>query len=207
MQRQNTLACQGFMRHLLIVLSLLFPPLIFGQKTGKPSFSLQLQPEFTYHKNNYAYRWRETYTKSTFNIGIEATVRFYPTHKLFIESGAGYISRKLNTTVFLNQTALPPPRQSFTMELVNASSVSFRTLQLPINIGYSIFAKRKININLDAGFTGNFLLNTYYGLNTFKQYEGTYKKNHWQDILSTQDLEQITPFLRRSVQQAELLIQ
>jgi len=31
-----------------------------------------------------------------------------------------------------------------------------------------------------AGFTGNFLLNTHYGLGGFKQYEGRYKKNYWQ---------------------------
>lgn len=168
------------MRHILTA-NLLFCTIIsFGQKKEKFSFSFQVQPELTYHKNNYAYRWKDTYTKSTFNIGIEATVQYYLTKRLFTETGLGYVSRKLNTTVFLNQNVLPPPRQSGTQELVNTKSVSFRTLQFPLNFGYNITAKRKYNIFLNAGLTGNFLLNTYYGLGGFKKYEGSYKKNYWQ---------------------------
>ena len=33
---------------------------------------------------------------------------------------------------------------------------------------------------MTAGLTGNFLLNTYYGIGGFTQYEGSYKKNYWQ---------------------------
>lgn len=180
MQRSSILYCHLSMRYVLTTILLLYSVLTFGQKNDKFSFAFQLQPELTYHKNNYAYRWKDTYTKSTFNIGIEATLQYYLTKRLFAETGLGYISRKLNTTVFLNQNVLPPPRQSGTQELVNTKSVSFRTLQLPLNFGYNFIQRPKINLFLNAGLTGNFLMNTYYGLGGFKQYEGSYKKNYWQ---------------------------
>ena len=168
------------MRHILTAILLFFSVISFGQRKEKFSVSVQLQPELTYHKNNYAYRWKDTYTKSTFNIGIEATIQYYLTERLFTEAGLGYISRKLNTTVFLNQGAIPPPRCSMTLELVNTKSVAFRTLQFPLNFGYNIIARQKINLFFNAGLTGNFLLNTYYGIGGFTQYEGSYKKNYWQ---------------------------
>ena len=180
MQRFNIFHCNLFMRHILTAILFLISFISLGQKNEKISLAFQLQPELTYHKNNYVYKWKDTYTKSTFNIGIEATIQYYLTKKLFAETGLGYISRKLNTTAFLNQGALPPPRQSGTLELVNTKSVSFRTLQLPLNFGYNIISRQKINLFLHAGLTGNFLLSTYYGIGGFKQYEGAYKKNYWQ---------------------------
>lgn len=168
------------MRIILTTILLCYTAVSFGQNKEKLSYSVQLQPELTYHKNNFAYRWEDTYRKSTFNIGIEATIQYYLTKQLFVETGLGYISRKLNTTVFLNQNVLPPPRQSWTKELVNTKSVSFRTLQLPVNFGYNVISKQKMNLFLNAGLTGNVLLNTFYGLESFKQYEGSYKKNYWQ---------------------------
>jgi hypothetical protein len=179
-QRASILYCHLIMRHILTAILLLSPALSFGQKNNNFSIAFQIQPELTYHKNNYAYRWKDTYTKSTFNIGLEATIQYYFTKRLFAETGLGYISRKLNTTVFLNQNVLPPPRQSATQELVNTKSVSFRTLQFPLNFGYNVISKQKIDLFLNAGLAGNFLLNTYYGLGGFKQYEGSYKKNYWQ---------------------------
>jgi hypothetical protein len=179
MQRSSIFHCHLFVRYFLAAI-LFFTSLIsFGQKDEKFSLSFQLQPELTYHKNNYAFRWKDTYTKSTFNIGIEATIQYYLTNKLFIETGIGYISRKLNTTVFLNQGAIPPPRQSGTSELVIINLVSFRTLQLPLNLGYNIISRQKMNLFLSAGITGNYLLSTYYGGGR-KRYEGSYNKNHWQ---------------------------
>jgi hypothetical protein len=168
------------MRNIIIATLLLYSSTTVGQKGKQSFFALSLQPELTSHKNNYAYRWRDTYNKSTFNIGIEATLRYYLINRLFSEIGIGYVSRKLNTTVFLNQNVLPPPRQSFSQELVNTKSVSFRTVQFPINLGYNFIAKNRLTLNLNTGFTGNFLVNTYYGLGSFKKYEGSYKKNYWQ---------------------------
>ncbi|MES2005820.1 MAG: outer membrane beta-barrel protein [Bacteroidota bacterium] len=168
------------MRCILMLLLLCSSVVLSAQTKNNLFFAIQLQPELTYYKNNYAYRWRETYTKSTYNIGIEATLQYRLTKRLFAETGLGYISRKLNTVVFLNQGALPPPRQSFTLELVNTKSVSVRTLQVPLNLGYDVIALKRIQLNLVTGITGNYLLNAYYGLGGLKQYEGTYKKNYWQ---------------------------
>ena len=72
MQRSTIFYCPYFMRHFLTAILVFLTVISFGQKKDRSSFSLQLQPELTYHKNNYAYRWKDTYTKSTFNIGIEA---------------------------------------------------------------------------------------------------------------------------------------
>ena len=166
------------MRHLLSALLVLNSALLSGQEIDRFSIVVQAQPELTFHKNNYAYRWRETYTKTTFNVGVEATIQYCVTKRLFAEAGLGYISRKLNTTVFLNQSVLPPPRQSWTQELVNTKSVSFRTLQFPFNMGYHVITIQNFNLFLHAGLTGNFLLNTYYGV--FKKYRGAYNKNYWQ---------------------------
>ena len=168
------------MRSIFIATFILCSSTAIGQKDSHLSLALSLQSELTSHKNNYAYRWRETYDKSTFNIGIEATLRYYLGNRIFSEIGLGYVSRKLNTTVFLNQNVLPPPRQSLTQELVNTNSVSFRTVQFPINLGYNFISKNKLTLNLNTGFTGNFLVNTFYGLGSFKKYEGAYKKNYWQ---------------------------
>ncbi len=168
------------MRHIFSLILLLYSSLLIGQKGDRCSIAFQLQPELTYHKNNYAFRWQHTYTKSTFNIGIEATIQYYLTKKLFAETGLGYISRKLNTTVFLNQNVLPAPRGSATQELVSTKSVSCRTLQLPLNFGYTFISREKTKLFLNAGLSGNFLMNTYYRLGYSSRYEGSYKKSYWQ---------------------------
>jgi hypothetical protein len=180
MQRPGIFYCQLFMRPILTAIVLVYSTLSFGQKDNKLSFALQLQPEITVHKKDYGSWYREIQTKATFNIGIEATVQYYLTERLFTETGLGYISRKLNSKAFLDQGALPPPQQSPTAELVGTKSISFRTLQLPLNFGYKVISREEMNLFLTVGMTGNILLNTYYGLTGFTQYEGAYKKNYWQ---------------------------
>lgn len=178
MQRPDAHNCQLSMRYILTACIVLSASAMCAQENRKLLLSLQLQPEQTYHKNNYSYRWRETYTKTTFNTGIEANIQYYFSKRLFTEIGLGYISRRLNTTVFLNQAALPPPRRSMTLELVAPRSVSFRTIQFPLNFGYNMISKKKLNLFLNAGVEGNYLLNTYY--DTFEKYKGTYAKGYWQ---------------------------
>lgn len=168
------------MRQIPTIVLLLFPIFALGQKKDRLSIIFHLQPELTFYKNNYAYRWRDTYTKSTFNMGIGVLIQYNVADKFFVEGGGSYISRQLKTTVFLNQSALPPPRQSFTQELVNTKSVSFRTAQVPINFGYRFMSKEKKSLFLTTGLTGNFLFNTYYELGGFLKYQGAYKKNYWQ---------------------------
>lgn len=160
--------------------SLLCSTLLFAQKNNRLSFALQAKPELTFHKNNYAEPGPGTHTKATPNLGIEGSVQLYLSKKIFLETGLGYIDRKLDTRVYLDQQVLAPPRQSWTQELVITKQVAFRTLQVPLNIGYDILAKKRWKAALNTGITGNYLLNTYYGFGGFTKYEGTYKKNYWQ---------------------------
>lgn len=91
----------------------------------------------------------------------------------------GFISRTLRRANFLNQAALPPPKQSFTYELVTTKSVSYRLISFPVYIGYNFLSTNKLKSFVTTGFSGNYLLNTYYKSN-FTRYDGAYKKNYWQ---------------------------
>ncbi len=153
---------------------------IYCQQNDRFCLLTRLQPEFSFYKNNYAYRNKDTYTKSSVNCGVEIAVQYNISKRFFAETGLGYISRKLNTVAFLNQNLLPSPRQSPTFELVNTKSVSLRMLQLPIRLGYSFVEKQKISLNFCVGLAGNFLLNTCYKNSEFTKYDDTYRKGYWQ---------------------------
>ncbi len=146
------------------------------------SLALQVQPAIIFHKNNYAYRAKETYSTSTPCIGIETTLKYDLNKKISFETGVGYMSKRLETVAFLNQNVLPPPQQSGTLELVITKSVSYRTLSIPVNLLYQIVAKNKVNTTLITGITANYLLNCFYEVQNYKQYQGTYKKNTWQGL-------------------------
>lgn len=156
------------------------PPSI--AQSNQFSLALQVQPAITFHKNNYAYRGKDTYTASTPGIGFETTLQYNLNQKISFETGIGYISRRLKTVVFLNQNVLPPPQQSGTLELVNTKSVSFRTLSIPINLQYKISGKKKFNASVITGIAANYLLNCFYEVENYKKYQGTYKKNTWQGL-------------------------
>jgi outer membrane protein assembly factor BamA len=114
------------MRHIISSLLLFLSIVSFGQKKDKFSLLLQIQPELTFHKNDYAFRWSEKKNVSTFNIGLNASLQYKLTERLFIDFGFGYISRKLNTKVFLDQSLLPPPYYDSTKPLYVTKSVAFR---------------------------------------------------------------------------------
>src|SRR5665647_299456 len=97
------------MRHFITSLLLFLSILTFGQKNDKFSLLLQVQPELAFHKNDYAFRWSEKKNVSTFNIGLNTSLQYKLTERLFIDFGLGYISQKLNTKVFVDQSLLPPP--------------------------------------------------------------------------------------------------
>ena len=168
------------MRTILTIGLLLLSILSFGQKENQFSIALYLQPELTYYKNNYAYRTQETYTKSSNNVGVGVFAEYDFNKRFFVEIGVGYISRKLTTRAFLNQSALPPPKQRFTYELVNVKSISMRLLEFPFNIGYRFISHEKLYLFINTGITANFLMNTYYEVAHFSFYQGTYKKNYLQ---------------------------
>ncbi len=165
------------MRHFILFTLLTLSITTYGQ-SPKWQLSFQLQPEITFHKDSYPW-WKENSNKTTFNLGVASTVQYNINNKFFANSGVGFISRTLQTANFLNQAALPPPKQSFTDELVTTKSVSYRVLSFPVSIGYNFLRKDKFNSFVTAGFAGNYLLNTYYKSN-FSKYDGAYKKNYWQ---------------------------
>jgi opacity protein-like surface antigen len=171
------------MRSLFIGGLLLISVFLNGQNNNHFSLSVQLQPELTFHKDNYSsFRLRDVSNTVTFNTGIEAGIQYDFTPKLFAGLGIGYIPRKLKAIAFLDQGRLPEPQQSPTQELVGTAAVILRTIQIPVSLGYKFIEKEKNTFFIHAGLTANYLVNSYYKLNAFKQYQGTYKKNYWQGI-------------------------
>lgn len=167
------------MRVFLILSISLLPMILLGQLKEKLSLIALLQPELTFHKNDYAHRWGDKYTRATFNLGISAAIQYQIGQRISIDAGVGYIPRRLRTTAFLNQSVIPPPRRSMTQELVSTRNISFRTMLFPFNVKYKFLNFRKISLSVNGGISGNYLMNTYYNVN-FKKYEGRYEKNHWQ---------------------------
>jgi hypothetical protein len=155
---------------------MLFSTFAFGQKNDRFSLVLQLQPELTFHKNDYAFRWKEKKTLSTFNIGLNASLQYKLTQRLSVDFGLGFISRKLNTKVFVDQSLLPPPYYDSTKILYTTKSVSFRTLQIPLGLTYSFIKTKNSNIFIRGAYIPNFLLNTKYEVNNYPGF----KKNIWQ---------------------------
>ena len=170
------------MRIIFIITSfLILSTTSFGQKKNKYSLYLNVQPEITYYRNDYAFRWNDKFTKSSYNLGLLTNLKYDISKRLFADIGIGFISRKMTTTVFLNQGLLPPPHQSWTQELVETKSISLRTLEIPINVGYNFITKPKLNLFFITGISANYLLNTFYEV-SFKKYEDTYSKNYWQGV-------------------------
>lgn len=164
------------MKRILVFMLSLLPEFILGQNVNKLYILAHIKPELTIHLNNYTIDRSEANYDITFNFGAVGSIQKELTDKLFIEGGLGYINRKLETKVFLSQSSLPPPKQSFTLELVTTYSISFRTITFPLLIGYRFTNNDKVNFFISTGITGNYLLSTYYEVNVPK-YEGAYDKN------------------------------
>jgi hypothetical protein len=153
---------------LFIILALsLLPVLSKAQKEGKLYIGFQIQPELTFYKSQYPFVSPTTYAKSSFNIGFTLNGQYQITDRLFVTLGLGFISRKLNTTVGVDQTRLPAPytNDSAVGLYVSTKLVSFRLLQIPVGFGYDIFKTKKANIFTTLVFIPNFHLNTKYGPN------------------------------------------
>lgn len=164
------------MRQIAILILLLLTIHSYGQKKNKLSLLLQVQPELTFHKNDYAFRWSEKKTVATFNAGINASLQYKLTKHLFADVGIGFISRRLKTKVFVDQSLLPPPYYDSTLLLYTTKSVSFRTLEFPLGIGYSFLKKGNTNLFVKGLFVPNFILNIKYETNDYP----AFKKNIWQ---------------------------
>lgn len=164
------------MRHIIIIILLISSFSSLGQTGDKWQLSFQLQPELTFHKNQYSYRWKEKYTTQTFNVGLASSIHYNLTDRIFIEGGLAFISRKLTAKAFLDHSLLPPPYKDSTDLLRVAQSITLRTLQLPIGIGVNIIRMEKLKFFVKGMYIPSFLLNTKYDVNNYP----SFKKNHWQ---------------------------
>jgi len=164
------------MRNIIVLILLFSATSTFGQKSSKWQLSFQLQPELTFHKNDYAFRWNKKYTKSTFNIGVASLIQYNITKRVFIEAGLAFISRKLNTKAFVDQSLLPPPYYDSTLPLYITRSVSLRTLQFPIGIGVYVIKRNKTKVSVKGNYIPDYLLSTRYDVNNYPGF----RKNYWQ---------------------------
>ena len=173
------------MKKILTLTLLTFALQAIGQKTvaqkSKLQLSFQLQPELTFHQNQYSSISTPTHTKSTFNIGVSSAVQYNLTNRIFVDIGFGYISRRLNTSAILDQATLPPPHYSATKELNHTDYLSYKTLQIPVNFGYVLMDNKKFKSFLLLGMSANYLLKTKYQVGN-PQYDDTYKKGYWQGL-------------------------
>ena len=145
-----------------------------AQKIDKWQISFQLQPELTFHKNQYSLRWEETYTKNCFNIGFTSLIQYNLSNNIFFEGGLGYISRNLDCKVFVNHDLFPSPYTSTNSFLYTTDKISQRIIQAPIGLGLYFLKLNKLNAFIKADFISNFLLNVEYE----NQYPA-FKKNYW----------------------------
>jgi hypothetical protein len=145
-----------------------------GQKIDKWQISFLLQPELTFHKNQYSLRWEDTYTKNSFNIGFASLLQYNLSNRIFFEGGLGYIFRKLDCKVFVDHRLYPPPYTNSNLFLFVTNTVSQRIIQLPIGIGFYFLRESKCNVFIKGNIISNFLLNVKYE----DQYP-PFKKNYW----------------------------
>lgn len=152
-----------------------------GQQRNHFSFIFHVQPEITRHHKNYAIHWNEAGATTTFSSGINGGIQYRLAGRFFAEAGLGYVSRRMNNTLyFFNQSVIPPPRQSPTQELVAYKNISYRTLQLPFSVGIIFLKLKKAELYLTGGYTGNYLLSARYGKGSNSRYAGVYRKRYWQ---------------------------
>ncbi len=165
------------MRKALIIFLFLISTAALGQEAKNWQASLQLQPELTIHKHDYSGAWGKGYMKTTFNAGAAAMVQRNISKKLFVETGAGFISRKLNASVFISQERMfPSPSGLYTKELIVPQTVSFRTLQFPLGLGINLLNTNRTTFFAKAAYIPKFLLSTRYGGSD----KYTFRNNFWQ---------------------------
>lgn len=164
---------------LFIILALsLLPVFANAQKTDKLYLNFQVQPELTFYKSQYPFVSPTTHAKSSFNIGFNLNGQYQITDRLFVTLGLGFISRKLNTQVNVDQSRLPMPYYDTGGPAYYTKSLSYRLLQIPLGFGYEFLKTKKTNVFASLIFIPNYLLNAKYNCNNYP----TFKKNYWQGI-------------------------
>jgi opacity protein-like surface antigen len=176
------------MKLFIILAFSLFPVFASAQKKDKLYIGFQVQPELTFYKSQYPFVSPTTYAKSSFNIGFNLYGQYQLTDRLYTTLGVGFISRKLNTRVGIDESTLPAPyTDSFGTGWYQITKViSYRLLQIPIGFGYNFLKTKKTNVFASIAFIPNFLYNTKYGGSIQYPSPGAgdpypaFRKNYWQ---------------------------
>ena len=156
----------------------LFSNFVKAQEINDWQLALQLQPELTIHRLGYTVMQSESAMSATFNTGIVSTVQRSFYKKYFIEFGIGFISRKLNTSVDLNKARMfPNPYGLYTLEGNVSNSVSYRVLQLPLNLGFNLYTTERATFFAKGAIIPKFLLNTKYVSHNINE---AFSNNYWQ---------------------------
>jgi hypothetical protein len=161
-----------------IALALIFVSVqAFGQK-NKLSLVAQLQPELTFPKSDYYNSPPVNNDGSTsVSLGFNASLQYKITSRLFIDGGLGFISRRLKVAVSIDYSKMPPPYFDSGGPALYTRYVAYRTVEIPVGIGYNFFRTKKVDVFAKLGFSANFLLNTKYKHGSMYP---AFKKNYWQ---------------------------
>jgi len=178
------------MKLFLILALSAFPVLTNAQKKDKLYIGLQVQPELTFYKSQYPFVSPTTYSKSSFNIGFNLYGQYQLTDRLYTTLGVGFISRKLNTSIGIDESTLPAPYTDpyGTGLYQRTKEVSYRLLQIPVGFGYNFLKTKKTNVFGSLAFIPNFLFNTKYGASIEYPSPGAgdpypaFRKNSWQGV-------------------------
>lgn len=138
---------------------------------------LQVQPELTFYRSSYIAVNPPPTSRSSVNTGFNIYGQYQVTGRLYITLGVGFISRRLNTDTDFNLALLPEPYYDSILPFIVTKYVSYRVLQIPVGLGYSLFKANNTKINAGVTFVPNFLLNANYG--RIPNYPA-FKKNYWQ---------------------------
>lgn len=169
------------MKLLLIIVLSTFPLLTDAQKKDKLYIGLQVQPELSFHKSHYPTIYPPDHAKTSFNIGFTIYGQYQLTDRLFTTLGVGFISRKLNTSVGIDESRLPAPYTDpyGTGLFIVTNIVSYRLLQIPVGFGYHFLKSKKTRVYTSLAFIPNFLFNTKYGANGAGNPFPAFSKNYW----------------------------
>jgi hypothetical protein len=170
--------CHYCMKLVCLSLLILSSLIIQGQSIGRWQYAISMNPEVTFYNSRYTYSLDNHFTTGE-NIGLAGGLEYQLNKRIYLNTGVGFIMRKLHTRLHMDQSALPPPHQSFTQELVTTKSITYRTLNLPLHIGCKFLEDGRFAASLETGVSANYLISGYYEVSSAK-YQGGYKKRKWQ---------------------------
>lgn len=143
----------------------------FGQK--KISVNLLYRPEVTSYRDSISFRWKEKTPRRTLSsFGFRVLPQYRFNSQFFVSAGIGFVDRIFRNNVFFDQARVGDSLQY----LLTSKRVEYRIIEFPLAVGYSVYSKNKIEINVSAEMSYNYLLSAYYRPQV---HEGTYKKNYW----------------------------